>query len=136
MHPFQGWLTLDPCVFSLLLGFITILHQFQTMLLWIMVIFINLSFYAIISLNHCVSMRFDFKMLMMFVQGVVGHGSSITFENHCVTAAILINKILVTIFKIHIHYFTIYTSLSFPCHCITLLHEIIVFGRGFIPFYW
>ena len=41
---------------------------------------ISMSFNAVISLNHCVSMWFHFKILTMFVQGLVGQGSSIRFE--------------------------------------------------------
>ena len=100
------------------------------------IIVTSMSLHNVNSCNNRVSRWFYFKILTILVQRVVGHGSSITFENDCVTAAIFIIYLSVTIFKLHHHYLTIYTSLSLLCRCITLIHVIIVFRGDFISKYW
>ena len=69
-----GMVEVAPMYFHYFFGFITILHQFPAMFLWIMIIFINLSFYAIISLNHCGLMRFYSKIVYASIPGMVEVG--------------------------------------------------------------
>ena len=100
------------------------------------IIVTSMSLHNVNSCNNRVSRWFYFKILTILVQRVVGYWSSIRFENDCVTAAIFINYLSVTISKLYHHYLMMHAFLSFPCHPMPLFHEIIVFQCDFIPIYW